>query len=246
MNVTMIDYTGAGSKDPARHAALVLIFTKSTRLQMSPALMNSINLWPDDKVQAELEYMSKTIPSSWEFCDYTFLITGVTRAFTHQLVRSRNASYAQQTMRILNVDGWDYGTGPTISASIARTETYARGMDAIAETYRELIADGAAVEDARGILPTNILTNIVMKANLRNLCDLLRKRASVRTQGEYRDVMDLVRAEIVRVHPFAEIFLNRSADTAIAEMEKNIVSMDISIDDRTKLIKLLDQVRMFA
>ena len=36
MKVTLIDYTGAGTPDPARHAANVLVFTKRTRLEMDP------------------------------------------------------------------------------------------------------------------------------------------------------------------------------------------------------------------
>ena len=52
--------------------------------------------------------MANTIPSSWEFVDYTFLVTGVSRAYTHQQVRTRAASYAQQTMRVLNMGEFDY------------------------------------------------------------------------------------------------------------------------------------------
>ena len=68
---------------------------------MSPGLLEEIEGWSAQKRQNEIEYMANTVPSSWEFCDYSFMITGVTRAFTHQLVRTRTASYAQQAMRVL-------------------------------------------------------------------------------------------------------------------------------------------------
>ena len=246
MQVSLIDYTGAGSPDPARFAANVLIFTKSTRLEMSPGLMDSVAKMTEQEVIKELTYMANTIPSSWEFCSYTFLISGVTRAFTHQFVRTRTASFAQQTMRVLNVDGWRYGTGPTVLDDEKRTDVYNGVMGAIDQGYRDLISQGAAIEDARGVLPTNILTNIVAKFDLRALADLKRKRASTRTQGEYRDVMDAMLAEAVRAHPWVSLFLDRTFDKAAAELEQQIIAVNPPGQQRTDMIKLLDQLRATA
>jgi flavin-dependent thymidylate synthase len=250
MNVSLIDYTGKGSPDPARHAANTMIFTKSTRLNMRPELIEVIAGWPEDMIRTELEYMANTIPSSWEFCHYTLLITGVSRAFTHQLVRTRTASFAQQTMRVLDVSGWDYVTGPTIGEDTERTSIYADAMGQIDDTYQLLIEKGAKIEDARGILPTNIKTNIVLGINLRNLTDMLRKRASSRTQGEYRDVMAAVRVAVVGVHPFADLFFRRTFDNAAGELEDLILSKgddELTPTERVaKMIKLLDQMRSTA
>jgi hypothetical protein len=63
----------------------------------------SIDTWPQDRVLEELDYIAKTIRSSWEMVDYTFQITGVTRAFTHQFVRTRTGSYAQQSQRSVDM-----------------------------------------------------------------------------------------------------------------------------------------------
>lgn len=249
MKVTLIDYTGAGSPDPARHAANVLIFTKSTRLEMSPGLMADIQSWDDVKVMEELDYMARTIPSSWEFVHYSFLVEGVTRAFTHQFVRTRTGSYAQQTMRVLNVNGWDYGTGPTIAGNGRLEPIYADAMDSIGCVYDELIDNGAAIEDARGILPTNIFTNIVAGFSLRTVCDLVRKRSSSRTQGEYRAVLEAMKDEVMRVHPWAEVFINRDFDIAAGELEAFINSLHsvslgaVTKEQQTKMVKLIDQMR---
>jgi flavin-dependent thymidylate synthase len=247
MDVQLIDYTGAGSPDPARHAANVLVFTKSTRLNMQPGLFEAIAAkpWPD--IEAELEYMANTIPSSWEFVTYTFLINGVTRAFTHQFVRTRTGSYAQQTMRVLDVGGWDYMTGPTVAEDEQRQFKYDHAMKVVGTIYDQLIEQGAKIEDARGILPTNILTNIAAKFDLRTFSDTQRKRASSRTQGEYRDVMDAMRAEVLRVHPWATMFLERTFDKAALDLEEQILKMlHEQPVIRTNMIKLLDQMRMTA
>lgn len=257
MQVELIDYTGAGSKDPARHAANLLVFTKQTRLEMNPGLLSQIESWSEKRIWDELNYMANTIPSSWEFINYTFLINGVSRAFTHQFVRTRTGSYAQQTMRVLNVSGFNYIEGPSIEADwqtdpdcgrskpgiIARA--YHETMEKIGEAYDQMIEAGAAIEDARGILPTNICTNIVAKFDLRTLADTARKRASSRTQGEYRDVMDKMIKEVLRVHPWASLFLNRTFDVAASELEQ-FLSEVTSGEVRTKMIKLIDQMRATA
>jgi len=250
MQVSLIDYTGCGSPDAARHAANVLVFTKQTRLQMKPGLMEEIASWPQSKIDSELQYMANTIPSSWEFVEYKFLINDVTRGFTHQFVRTRTASFAQQTMRVLDVDGWDYGTGPTVAEEPDRRAKYDEAMRKIDEVYRTLIEMGAKIEDARGVLPTNIHTNIVAKFDLRTFSDTQRKRASTRTQGEYRSIMEAMRAEVLRVHPWTIMFLERTFDKAAADLEQRLIDMKLagimSEQQATDAIKLIDQMRMSA
>lgn len=250
MKVQLIDYTGAGYADPARMAANILVFTKQTRLEMRQDLFDEVCNWPQEKIDAEIDYMANTIPSSWEFVNYTFLITDVTRAFTHQFVRTRTGSYAQQTMRVLDVNGWTYGTGPSIDEKSGLKATYDGAMQGIAEVYDNLIASGAKIEDARGVLPTNIHTNIVAKFDLRTLADTARKRASSRTQGEYRDVMDAMKAEVLRVHPWASKFFGRTFDRAAVDLENRLHSLEarnaISQQEKIDLIKLIDQLRATA
>lgn len=249
MKVTLIEYSGSGWPDPADRAATVMIFTKQTRLEMHPGLLGEIASWSKEKKLEELAYMANTIPSSHEFCDYTFLIEGVTRAFTHQLVRSRQWSFAQQTMRVLRVAGWEYGTGPTINDDVGRKGLYDDEMARISETYDQLLAAGASIEDARGILPTNILTNIVGKCNMRTFAETIHKRSSPRTQDEYRQVIDAMKAEVLRVHPWMSLFLERTVDKAIEDLQKEIDAVpkdDIIMTKEwgTRMTKLLDQIRM--
>lgn len=254
MKVTLIDCTGFGSEDPEGYAANVLIFAKSTRLTMSPGLLDEIKAWPWEKKLKELEYIANTIPASHEFIDYTFLIEGVSRAFTHQLVRSRQFSYAQQTMRILDVSqgpGWDYASGPSVSgaadpnrtAADLRSAIYRETMEDISVAYKKLLDAGASIEDARGVLPTNILTNIMMKGNLRNFCELVKKRSSSRTQGEYRDVLMQIKSAMIGVHPFVSIFINRTFDRAASDLEEKLREHVSDAIARNDMIKLVDQMR---
>jgi flavin-dependent thymidylate synthase len=245
MKVTLEEFTGSGWPDPSRRAAALLIFTKSTRLTMAPSLLDAIMQWPQEKIDQELVYMANTIPSSWEFVDYTFMINDVTRAFTHQFVRSRTWSFAQQTMRVLNVSegrGWDYLTGPTLYDDSKRAQIYDTAMANINDAYKELIADGAAIEDARGVLPTNILTNIVAKTNMRNFVELVRKRSSPRVQGEYRDVLAAMIAAVRAVHPWIDLFVDRTFERAAKDLDAEIAAMTDK-EQATRMLKLVDQMR---
>ena len=91
MKVQLISYTD--------DAVNLLLFTKNTRLMNDDDAYSQIAEWPNEKKQEELDYMLQTIRSSWEFIDYTFNIRDVSRGFTHQFVRTRQASYAQQPQR---------------------------------------------------------------------------------------------------------------------------------------------------
>ena len=98
MKVTLVNYT-SDAKD-------LLLFTKNTRLMNVPNAYDMIKDWEEEKKQEELDYMLKTIKSSWEFIDYVFEIRDVTRAFTHQFVRNRLGSYAQQSQRTVDMEAF--------------------------------------------------------------------------------------------------------------------------------------------
>ena len=236
MKVTLINYT--------QDASTLLLFTKSTRLNLSPGLMDEIRSWPKEKKLAELDYMANTIPSSWEFIDYTFMIEGVSRAFTHQFVRSRNASYAQQTMRVLNMGEFDYVYSDRIAENPGAKAQVDAALKAIKLAYNNLIEMGYPAEDARGILPTNIATNIVAKFNLRSLVDLVKSRTGGRTQGEYQKVANAMADAVLEVHPWAEKFMFQQGRDHFAEIEA-FAEREYGGDLLKKgaLLKIVDQMR---
>lgn len=215
MQVSLIQY----DKD----ALELLLLTKQTRLTMSPGLLEEVKAWPFDRKMKELDYMRGTIQSSWEFISYTFLVDGVSRAFTHQFVRSRQGSYAQQSQRTVDMSGFDYvSTGvmaedgkPHLNNTKdedwepwnRRDEMFRYAMISANNWYEKLIESEVPPQDARGVLPTNVATNIVAKFNLRTLADMAKIRLCYRTQGEYQEVFRAMRDEVIKVHPWADPFI---------------------------------------
>lgn len=195
MKVSLISHTP--------DALNLLLRTKNTRL--SNKADDPAN-WSDEKRQEHLEYMRDTIKSSWEFVDYVFEIEGVTRSFTHQLVRTRTGSYAQQAMRVVDARHQPVGE-PWCGMSEEEAAIWHNAVSSNIEAYGDLIDAGMAPQDARGLLPTNIETSILAKFNLRTLSDMAKLRLCSRTQGEYQDVFRAMRQAVALVHPWAEEFL---------------------------------------
>jgi flavin-dependent thymidylate synthase len=235
MKVSIVGHTSSPDE--------LMIMSKSTRLTMNEALVDKVAKMTDEEKIIELEYMVNTIKSSWEFFDITFLVEGVSRAFTHQFVRNRQGSYAQQTMRILNMDGFEYTTGPSILTNPKAQIAYDNVMYAIDEGYKYLLSLGVKEEDARGILPTNIQTNIMAKFNLRTLSDMMASRASGRTQDEYRQVIDAMYDACVEKWPWVIPFLRDHKHHALKELESIIHDRYDGTDLLVPYIKLIDTIR---
>jgi flavin-dependent thymidylate synthase len=227
----------------------VLAYTKATRLEQGANTRAKIVAMSSQAVADELAYMADTIPSSWEFVDYTFEILNVTLAFTHQFVRTRTGSYAQQTMRLLEKKQFTYRVPPKLLApdKAQSRKLYEAHMGATQAVYDSLIAGGVAVEDARGVLPTNIHTNIIAKFNLRTLAEMARSRTGGRTQDEYREVVGLMLKRVMELHPWAEAFLSPERGRRVAAVEKIIISGHIhggiTSEERATAMKNLDAMR---
>jgi len=198
MKVELISFT--------QDALELLLFTKDVRLKGAAQSLEDIKAWPEEQKLEHLSYMRDTIKSSWEFVGYVFKISGVTRAFTHQFVRTRPNSYAQEAQRVVDLSSSTWLTPPALN-----DEMGAEFNEIIAHSikgYASLKRKGAASQDARGVIPTNIHTSIMAKINLRSMSNMAEVRLCTRTQGEYQDVFREMRRLVLSVHPWAEDFID--------------------------------------
>lgn len=246
MKVTLIEYTGSGHSDPL-YAARLLAYTKNTRLEQGEATRAKMAAMSDEDLFKELDYISKTLRSSWEMVDYIFEISDVTRAFTHQLVRTRTGSYAQQAQRVVNMGNFTSEMPDTVRNNPEAQQSWDECMTAISETYQALQKEGIPNQDCRGVLPTNVHTNIIAKFNLRTMADILAKRKNLRAQGEYADVARAMEAEILKVHPWAEPFINpdRLKTPALDQLLKDALGDKSPIDrpEVNQALKELDTLK---
>lgn len=235
MKVSIINHT--------QDALTLLVFTKNTRLNLSPGLMDDIRGWPESKKTDELEKMAATIKSSWEFLDVVFLIEDVTRACAQQITRTRNATYAMQSQRVTNVSEMEV-VNP-FNASDFRHQIFAQSARLSKEHYNALVAANSPLEDARGLLPLNTTCNLVAKYNLRALTDLVKSRKSLRAQGEYNSVALAMEVETLRTWPWSAPFFRSEHETAVTIIER--IAKELGITTGTgpgwELAKCADLLR---
>lgn len=181
------------------NALEILIYTKSGRLNSGTTLLD-IYSWDHMKKLDHLAYMMDTIKSSFEFVDYIFEIKNVSRAFTHQVVRTRTASFQQQAMRVVDAREFEY-------LKSTDNPSYQKAFEVGLEEYGKMLDDGVPVQDARGILGTGIHTEIFVKANLRTLSNMAELRLCKRAEGEYQSVFKKMVSAVLGVHPWAEPLL---------------------------------------
>ena len=147
-----------------------------------------------------------------EHVSFTFALSGVSRALTHQLVRHRLASYSQQSQRYVDASRFDYVMPPAIAKNTAAKGRFMRFMDEVGAAYRDikelLEADGRmgakANEDARFVLPQAVQTRLVMTMNCRSLLNFFEQRCCMRAQWEIRAVAEKMLDKCREVLP--EIF----------------------------------------
>lgn len=137
-----------------------------------------------------------------EHASFTFAVSGVSRALTHQLVRHRVASYSQQSQRYVKMDDLDYIIPKSVTDAIECELMNGGGwnpngclQDAIkefdwclknvAERMRKL---GVPEEDIRYLYPQGITTNIIVTMNARELMHFFAIRCCSRAQWEIKEL----------------------------------------------------------
>ena len=107
----------------------------------------------------------------------------VDRGVSHELVRHRMASYAQESTRYCNYSKDKFGNeltfiSPCFWSKCSREyEEWYAAMNSAEDIYFELINWGVTPEQARTVLPNSIKTEVVMTANLREWRHFFKLRA---------------------------------------------------------------------
>ena len=122
-----------------------------------------------------------------EHVNATYMIQGVSRALTHQLVRHRLVSFSQASQRYINQDHFEFVLPKSIENSLGE-EYFSCRMELIQQWYTEMVEAGVPKEDARFVLPNAATTKIQMTCNLRELLHIFRLRLPANAQWEIRQL----------------------------------------------------------
>lgn len=120
------------------------------------------------------------------------------RGVTHEVVRHRMASYAQESTRYCNYSKDKFGNEITyiepcfwdINTDEGRKkyEIWKDVMEYSEKKYMELIALGATPQEARSILPNSLKTELVMTMNLREWRHFFKLRTAPSSHPQMREI----------------------------------------------------------
>ncbi len=151
-----------------------------------------------------------------EHASASFRILGASRAFTHQLVRHRLASFSQQSQRYVDESEFNYIIPDAIKENAEAGEIYRNYMAHCRQSYEALRGLGIRKEDARFILPNALESQIVFSANFRELRTVFSLRLEKSAQWEIRRVCLKMLTLLQREAPsvFGDFEINEADETA--------------------------------
>ncbi len=196
-------YLVSHSPDPERLIATAARQTRS--LEDSTEIFESMD---EDGVEKMIKLLRRRCHlSPFEHACFTFLISEVSRACTHQLVRHRLASYSQQSQRSVEVLKDDFVIPPKIFENMKAHKKFKQALKDMLSAYNELLYLGIPIEDARFILPQASMTKILVSMNARELLHFFSLRLCLKAQWEIREVAEkmLKAAEKVAPHIFDKV-----------------------------------------
>lgn len=146
----------------------------------------------------------------------TFRVTGVSRSFTHQLVRHRLCAFSQRSQRYVNEKNFAFVEPQSITDKPKAHSLFEKFMAEAKITYRKLQELGVKIEDARFVLPNAVQSEIVISANFRQLRHMLCVRCDRHAQWEIREValqmLRILKKEAPSV--FGDFVINEETETA--------------------------------
>jgi flavin-dependent thymidylate synthase len=183
-------------------AALNAIYTGGVKRSLA-------EVTDEERREALVEVRKNKLQGPMEVVSFHFLLEGVSRAFTHQIVRGRHAFYAQESLRFAVVEGEDWESRMSLPPSLEgeipvvtpgsltpeqealsnRRAIWNRAANEAQWAYEDLIAAGVPAEDARGVMPHAMTTRIHWVCSLRELLYVAGVRLCTQAQFEWRTAM---------------------------------------------------------
>lgn len=156
--------------------------------------------------------------SPFEHASFTFVIEGISRTCSHQIVRHRIASYSQQSQRYVDLqDSIKIIVPKEIENDEKIKEQYLNSIMNDYDAYIDITANltnkyikagmkensakKKALEDARFALPNACETKMMMTMNARSLMNFFEKRCCNRAQWEIKEVADQMLDLVLEVAP---------------------------------------------
>lgn len=159
-----------------------------------------------------IEDMSELTPVERMVHETISVLFTVDRGVTHEMVRMRDCSFAQESTRYCNYNLGKFGNEITViepcflDKKMSAYKTWYHSCDLSEKHYFEMLEYGCKPQEARDILPTSVKAEIVMTTNLRAWKHILNLRACDSTgpaHPQIKEVMIPLLKELRPTYSFA-------------------------------------------
>lgn len=247
-NVTMIAHTGAtiaegfpiepnaaGWLEPQEGSSVAEYITEFA----GRACYQSFNR-PNPATAKTEDYIQRTLfeQGHWSIAEHvsvTFYITGVSRAFTHELIRHRHLSCSQLSQRFVNEEEAKIVMPPAIKCGSEKVALY-NVMNTALKGYSEIVENltdehglgrKQAREAARAVLPNMTETKIVVTGNLRAWHEFCERRMQPDADAEIQLIAGMIYEQLGEYAP--TIFPDKHDDDEAEEEDSGLVDSAITV-----------------
>lgn len=130
--------------------------------------------------------VSKGHLATLRFAHATFKVKGISRACSHQFVRSKHLDFLQRSQRYCSEQDVEFVI-PKIEDDFLSDLIQVQLYDC-KNVYNKLIESGIRKEDARFVLPEATCTELIVTGNLQAWLDFINLRSGKEVQWEIRNV----------------------------------------------------------
>lgn len=177
-------------EDEKTFASLIGLLPSSSRFLFAEVKDN-----PEGKLLSAEEIKMLPLPLYRKLAYVTLKII-TDRGVTHELVRHRIASYAQESTRYCNYAKDKFSSQLTYIRPIdyqGREELYDKAFKEAEDSYFALLKSGATPEQARAVLPNKLKAAIIITASIEEFETIFFLRCSNRAHPDMRQVMEPIK-----------------------------------------------------
>jgi thymidylate synthase (FAD) len=152
----------------------------------------------DSCIRRAKSCVSKGHLATLRFAYATFRVSGISRACSHQLVRSKHLDYLQESQRYVEFTE-DSFVIPNTKVDLLREydEHYKQSL----ALYKHLLDNGVKKEDARYVLPNAATTQLYVTGNFQAWSDFINLRSGPEVQWEIRQVAQEIERQLSLIAP---------------------------------------------
>jgi len=120
------------------------------------------------------------------------------RGVTHEIVRHRLFSYAQESTRYCNYKGGvTFITPLWLYASKGYSITWKQHMKNSEKAYIELLNNGWTPQQARSVLPNSLKTEINIYGNMQEWSHFLKLRTSPKAHPQMQEIANMIKEDLI-------------------------------------------------